>query len=58
MLYPYDEEVDDEVFEGQWVVLNKPNIAIVGEHDPIPLEPIFETKIHVDDVVDLFKLWG
>ncbi|CAK71167.1 unnamed protein product (macronuclear) [Paramecium tetraurelia] len=57
-LFPYDEDVTDEVYEGQWIITKKNQLQILQEDkDPIVLQPIAESDLLVDDVVDLFRSW-
>lgn len=56
-LFPFEEDITDEVYEGQWVITKSPNLAIVTAEEPIPLNPIPENQLEVDDIVELFRSW-
>ncbi|CAK90707.1 unnamed protein product (macronuclear) [Paramecium tetraurelia] len=55
-LFPYDEEVTDEVYEGQWVYSSKSDLKFINYPD-VQIIPIEQSQLEIDDVVDLFRSW-
>ncbi|CAD8049840.1 unnamed protein product [Paramecium sonneborni] len=56
-LYPYDEQITKEVFEGQWCVFYKDDLRIINDGLNIKLECIQEESIDIEDVIDIFRSW-
>ncbi|CAD8143516.1 unnamed protein product [Paramecium pentaurelia] len=56
-LYPYDEQITKEVFEGQWCICYKNDLRIISDNLNIQLESIKEDQLEIENVIDIFRSW-